>query len=76
MQAIADKGGDPFRDWSLPEAILKFRQGFGRLIRSQQDHGKVIVLDPRARTKGYGRRFLASLPVQPVLDDDYPDLGL
>ncbi len=62
MQAITDRGGDPFRDWSLPEAILRFRQGFGRLIRSQQDHGTVVVLDPRARTKAYGRRFLASLP--------------
>lgn len=65
MQALKDRGGDPFRDWSLPEAILRFRQGFGRLIRSQQDHGKVVVLDPRARTKAYGRRFLASLPLPP-----------
>lgn len=62
MDAIAARGGDPFRDWSLPEAILKFRQGFGRLIRSQQDHGKVVIMDPRVRTKGYGRRFLGSLP--------------
>ncbi|MGE3172719.1 MAG: ATP-dependent DNA helicase [Planctomycetota bacterium] len=61
MQAIADRGGDPFRDWSLPEAILRFRQGFGRLIRSQQDRGRVLVLDPRVRTKAYGRRFLASI---------------
>ncbi|MEQ1632181.1 MAG: ATP-dependent DNA helicase, partial [Planctomycetota bacterium] len=75
MQAIADKGGDPFRDWSLPEAILKFRQGFGRLIRSQQDHGKVVVLDPRARTKGYGRRFLSALPLPPSLDDGYSEFG-
>ncbi len=63
MQAFEQRGGDAFRDWSLPEAILKFRQGFGRLIRSQQDHGKVVVLDPRMKTKAYGQRFLASLPV-------------
>ena len=63
MKALEQRGGDSFRDWSLPEAILKFRQGFGRLIRSQQDHGKVVVLDPRLRTKAYGRRFLASLPL-------------
>ncbi|MBK8098805.1 MAG: ATP-dependent DNA helicase [Planctomycetes bacterium] len=62
MQAITDDGGDPFLEWSLPEAILKFRQGFGRLIRSQQDRGKVVVMDPRVRTKRYGMRFLASLP--------------
>lgn len=63
LAAITARGGDAFMEHSLPEAILKFRQGFGRLIRSQQDRGKVLVLDPRARTKAYGRRFLASLPL-------------
>jgi ATP-dependent DNA helicase DinG len=62
MEAIRKRGGDPFSEWSLPEAILKFRQGFGRLIRSQQDYGKVVVLDPRVFSKGYGRKFLQSLP--------------
>lgn len=62
MEAIRKRGGDPFSEWSLPEAILKFRQGFGRLIRSQQDYGKVVVLDPRVFSKGYGRNFLQSLP--------------
>ncbi len=62
MQALERQGGDSFRDWSLPEAILKFRQGFGRLIRSQQDYGTIVVLDPRLYTKQYGRRFLSSLP--------------
>ncbi len=71
MKALEQRGGDSFRDWSLPEAILKFRQGFGRLIRSQQDHGKVVVLDPRMKTKAYGRRFLASLPL--AIDDGYGD---
>jgi ATP-dependent DNA helicase DinG len=63
MQAIERRGGDAFLEHSLPEAILKFRQGFGRLIRSQQDRGKVVVLDPRVRTKAYGRRFLGALPL-------------
>ncbi|MBL8722652.1 MAG: ATP-dependent DNA helicase [Planctomycetes bacterium] len=62
LAALRAQGRDPFAEHSLPEAILKFRQGFGRLIRSQQDRGTVVILDPRVRTKGYGRRFLASLP--------------
>ena len=52
----------PFFEYSLPEAILKFRQGFGRLIRTQTDRGLVIVLDRRILTKSYGRSFLESLP--------------
>lgn len=66
MDRIAEKGGDPFRDYSLPEAILKFRQGFGRLIRSSTDEGIVVILDPRVIGKWYGRHFLASLPECPV----------
>lgn len=62
LAAIESRGGDAFAEHSLPEAILRFRQGFGRLIRSRRDHGRVVVLDPRARSKPYGRRFLASLP--------------
>ena len=62
LAAMKAAGRDPFAGHSLPEAILKFRQGFGRLIRSGQDRGKVVVMDPRIRTKGYGRRFLAALP--------------
>lgn len=53
---------DPFNQYSLPEAILRFRQGFGRLIRSQSDHGMVAVLDRRILTKRYGRSFIDSLP--------------
>ena len=49
-------------DYQLPEAILRFRQGFGRLIRSQSDRGIVVILDPRVTRKHYGRRFLDSLP--------------
>lgn len=68
LAALRARGRDPFAEHSLPEAILKFRQGFGRLIRSQQDHGKVVVMDPRVRTKAYGRRFLAALPFSPEYD--------
>ena len=66
LKRIKEKGGDPFRDYSLPEAVLKFRQGFGRLIRSQTDEGIVVVLDSRLLTKWYGRAFLRSLPECPV----------
>lgn len=59
---IEKQGGSGFRDHALPEAILKFRQGFGRLVRSTQDRGRVVVLDPRVRSKPYGREFLAALP--------------
>ncbi len=59
---IEERGGNSFFEQSLPEAVLKFRQGFGRLIRSSRDKGKVLVLDPRARTRQYGRIFLDALP--------------
>jgi ATP-dependent DNA helicase DinG len=68
MQALRDRGRDPFADHSLPEAILKFRQGFGRLIRGSSDRGKVVVLDPRVRTRPYGRRFLQALPFSEGFD--------
>ena len=62
MREVEREGGNAFADFSLPEAVLKFRQGFGRLVRSGSDHGKVVVLDPRARTRPYGRMFLDALP--------------
>jgi ATP-dependent DNA helicase DinG len=62
LDAIRAAGGNPFRDYQLPEAILKLKQGFGRLIRTRRDQGIVVILDPRVRTKPYGRMFLASLP--------------
>jgi ATP-dependent DNA helicase DinG len=62
LEAIRKAGGNPFADYQLPEAIIKFKQGFGRLIRSKTDTGIVVVLDPRIKTKAYGRLFLGSLP--------------
>jgi len=62
VERIEAAGGDAFRDYSLPQAVLKLRQGFGRLIRSNDDTGIVAILDPRIRTKRYGRVFLQSLP--------------
>ncbi len=61
-ERVQQAGGDPFRDLSVPQAVLKFRQGFGRLIRHRSDRGVVLVLDTRVIRKGYGRRFLRSLP--------------
>ena len=62
MEAIEARGGKPFFEYSLPEAIIKLKQGFGRLIRSSTDTGQVVILDPRIRTKRYGQLFLDSLP--------------
>lgn len=62
LDRIRERGGNPFMDYQVPEAIIKLRQGFGRLIRSRTDRGQVVILDPRIRTKRYGRLFLESLP--------------
>ncbi len=61
-ELIKERGGDPFRDDSLPRAVIRFKQGFGRLIRSASDSGRVVVLDPRIVTTGYGARFRAAIP--------------
>ena len=62
LEAIRVAGGNPFRDYQLPEAVIKFKQGFGRLIRTQNDFVTVVCLDPRICSKAYGRLFLESLP--------------
>jgi ATP-dependent DNA helicase DinG len=68
-EAVERVGGDWFMDYALPTAVLQLRQGFGRLIRGHTDRGVVAILDPRLRTKGYGRAFIAALPRCPVAED-------
>jgi ATP-dependent DNA helicase DinG len=62
LERIKENGRDPFREESIPRAVIRFKQGFGRLIRSKSDSGRVVVLDPRIVTTGYGRHFVAALP--------------
>jgi Rad3-related DNA helicase/REP element-mobilizing transposase RayT len=62
LEAITKAGGNPFMDYSVPEAIIKLKQGFGRLIRSRSDRGIIVILDSRVKTKRYGKLFLRSLP--------------
>ena len=62
LEAITRAGGNPFMQYSVPEAIIKLKQGFGRLIRSKTDTGIVVILDSRIKSKRYGRLFLAALP--------------
>jgi len=66
LELVEARGGDAFTEYSLPEAILKFRQGVGRLIRTKSDSGIVVVLDNRIVTRPYGRAFLKALPECPV----------
>lgn len=66
LERITARGGDAFREYSLPEAILKFRQGVGRLIRTKQDKGIIVILDNRILTKTYGKSFMGVLPDCPV----------
>ncbi len=62
LESIKKNGGNPFMEYSVPEAIIKLKQGFGRLIRSRTDKGIVVILDSRVRTKRYGKLFLDALP--------------
>jgi Rad3-related DNA helicase/REP element-mobilizing transposase RayT len=74
LDAIKQRGGNPFMEYSVPEAIIKLKQGFGRLIRSKTDEGIVVILDSRIKTKHYGRLFLEALPPCRTMqadDDDY-----
>jgi ATP-dependent DNA helicase DinG len=66
LELVEERGGDPFTEYSLPEAVLKLRQGVGRLIRTKSDTGIVVILDNRIVTKPYGRAFLKALPDCPV----------
>jgi ATP-dependent DNA helicase DinG len=62
LEAIEAAGGNPFFDYQVPQAVIKLKQGFGRLIRTKTDRGMVVLFDPRVLTKAYGRAFLAALP--------------
>jgi len=62
-------GGNAFRDYQLPEAALALKQGAGRLIRSEDDYGVVVICDPRLRARSYGRVFLAALPAMSITED-------
>jgi len=71
IEAIRKTGGNPFNDYQLPEAVIRFKQGFGRLIRSRSDRGFVVVLDHRIVTRHYGRQFIAALPDIEVVRDQF-----
>ena len=66
IDRIKARGGNGFAEYSLPEAVLRFKQGFGRLIRTRKDRGTVVVLDSRIARKPYGRSFVAALPKLPI----------
>ncbi len=74
LEAIRARGGNPFIEYQVPEAVIKLKQGFGRLIRAHNDSGIVVILDPRVLTKPYGRTFLSSLPPCPRVIEA-PDFG-
>ncbi len=69
VKQIKESGGNEFFEFSLPEAILRLKQGFGRLIRTQTDNGIVVILDPRIKTRSYGKQFLASLPDCEIVEE-------
>ncbi|MEM7698664.1 MAG: helicase C-terminal domain-containing protein [Verrucomicrobiota bacterium] len=71
-EMIEERGGNPFMEYSVPEAILKLRQGVGRLIRSAEDEGIVVLLDNRILAKRYGKLFLEALPEAPVHIEESP----
>jgi ATP-dependent DNA helicase DinG len=72
IDLLRQQGKKPFFDYQIPEAILKLRQGFGRLIRSHSDTGIVVILDPRVLRKSYGKQFLNSLPKCPQVISKQP----
>ena len=66
IDAIRNRGGQPFMDYQLPRAVITLKQGVGRLIRDVSDRGVVVIGDPRITRKSYGKIFLNSLPAMPV----------
>jgi len=69
IEHLQATGRNPFRDYQLPEAALALKQGAGRLIRSEDDYGTVVICDPRMTGRGYGRVFAAALPAMSVTRD-------
>jgi ATP-dependent DNA helicase DinG len=69
LEGIRRRGGNPFFEYQLPQAVLALKQGAGRLIRDFDDFGVIVVGDPRLKTKAYGRVFLEALPPSPVITD-------
>ena len=69
LEAIRNRGGVPFRDWQLPTAVIAFKQGIGRLIRTHADRGLLVLCDTRLVTKPYGKVFTNSLPPMPRTRD-------
>ena len=69
LEGIRRRGGNPFHEYQLPQAVLALKQGVGRLIRDMDDFGVIVLGDPRLRTKAYGRVFLDALPPSPVITD-------
>lgn len=75
LEALEAQGGSGFREYLLPHAALRLKQGFGRLIRTRTDRGAIVLLDRRVLEKGYGRYFLESLPPAPVRTGPWPELA-
>ena len=71
IDALRKAGGNPFLDYQLPEAIIRFKQGFGRLIRSTDDTGIIVCLDHRLVTRQYGRKFIEALPEIDIVRDEF-----
>jgi ATP-dependent DNA helicase DinG len=69
LEGIRRRGGNPFSEYQLPQAVLALKQGVGRLIRDFEDFGVIVLGDPRLKTKGYGRVFMKALPPSPVVTD-------
>ncbi|HWJ34645.1 MAG TPA: ATP-dependent DNA helicase [Steroidobacteraceae bacterium] len=69
LEGIRRRGGNPFSEYQLPQAVLSLKQGVGRLIRDFDDFGVIVLGDPRLKTKGYGKVFLQALPPSPVITD-------
>jgi ATP-dependent DNA helicase DinG len=69
LEGIRRRGGNPFYEYQLPQAVLALKQGVGRLIRDFDDYGVIVIGDPRIKTKAYGRVFLDSMPPSPIISD-------